>query len=100
MHKIGDKVTWVSQSAGSETRKTGEIVMTAAAAKERPDLRRERIWHHPVRLAHKLFPDHRLMFDGMSWPEGGVMVEVRSHPTSRAKPRLYMPRPRKLDPAA
>ena len=88
--KIGDVVTWKSQSSGSTTRKVGKVVYIV----NRKDT--------PFRTAKNKFPGHRRMFDGWRIPgsfgtERGYFVEVRDGKTDRAKPKLYMPYPDKLE---
>lgn len=84
---LGDKVTWESQAGGSYTDKTGVIVKKVFRDK----------FNAPWEVAKKYFPDHMTMFDGNSIPGGGnvaYFIEVQAGP--RAKPRLYMPYPKKL----
>ena len=85
--KVGDKVEWVSQSAGSYTRKTGKIVRTVYKG--------EICWEV---AALKYGDTHKIMFGGWSPPFGceeAYFVEVLGK-TSRAKPKLYMPYPKNL----
>jgi len=85
--KVGDNVTWESQSGGWMTRKTGKIVRIVKGNDE------------PCSIAYKEFPNHRLMFDGFSLPRGydvAYLIEVITGP--RAQPRLYMPYPKHLRP--
>lgn len=86
MFRVGDFVTWTSQSQGSTKTKTGRVVANQLTAGD----------DRPVHYAVKHFPDHRLMFDGWSWETHGVLVEVYDGKTTRAKPKLYMPRVRHL----
>ena len=88
--KLGDSVEWVSQSNGTTTRKAGIVVLDATEAARRlpgqPKLAR-----HPTRAALALYPTHKIMFDGMTWPAGRVIVEVQAA-SDKGKPALYMPR--------
>lgn len=86
--KIGQSVEWESQSNGTTSQKRGVVVLDAAEAAQRLP-RLPKIARHPMRAAQELFPDHRLMFDGIVWQEGRVIVEVK---TEKGKPALYMPR--------
>lgn len=82
MFKIGDKVTWESQAGGYTTRKTGTVVYIAWS----------RLEDGPLVIASKVFPNHKVMFSGLSWR--GPLVEVITGP--KARPRLYMPIERNL----
>ncbi len=83
---IGDKVTWTSQSGGYEKTKRGIVVMTMQDAAAGLG---GRTGSYPARVAEYMFSGHKIMFDGLSWASGGVMVEVID--TKRGKPKLYMP---------
>ena len=89
--KMGDVVTWESQSSGSTTRKVGKVVYIVKKGEV------------PFREASNKFPGHRKMFNGWRIPPGkadatrGYFVEVRDGKTDRAKPKLYMPYPDKLE---
>lgn len=86
MLRVGDKVTWFSQSAGYSKRKTGQIVRILQSHE----------W--PTRVHKNEFPEHKRMFDGLSIPgrKGvGYLVEVRV--TKNSKPLLYMPYPSRLE---
>jgi len=88
--KIGDSVTWTSQALGFEKTKNGVVVAVAPSGADRLD-------SSPLAYAKEHFPGHKLMFDGTAWEPDGVLVEVRDGKTSRAKPKLYMPRLSKLE---
>ncbi len=92
--KIGDKVSWTSQSGGFTRTKTGVIARIIKAGGRAP-------WE----IANLDFPNHRRMFDGYRIPgtmpndqsgQVGYLVEVRDGKTNKAKPKLYMPYPNKL----
>jgi hypothetical protein len=85
---IGQTVEWESQSNGTTRPKRGVIVLDAGEAAHRLP-RQPQVARNPMRAAQALFPDHRLMFDGIVWPVGRVMVEVKP---AKGKPSLYMPR--------
>jgi hypothetical protein len=85
MFKVGDTVTWTSQSLGFHKTKCGVVVATAPSG----DVR---LGTTPLDYAKEHFPAHKLMFDGLAWEPNGVLVEVRDGKTARAKPKLYMPR--------
>jgi hypothetical protein len=88
--KKGDKVKWTSQSGGCTTTKEGEIVAVLFASDRQS----------PHEAAKSGFPRHRKMFDGWIIPGGnsvGYFIEVRDGKTDRAKPKLYMPYPGKLE---
>lgn len=83
--QIGDTVTWASQSGGHEKTKTGKVIACVV------------VGISPRNYALKHFPDHNLMFDGHIIPRGSniaYLVEVREKPNQ--KPKLYMPRPKRL----
>lgn len=84
--KVGEIVEWESQSAGSTTRKRGVVIATAAEA----------AGESPVSYAKRMFYNHRLMFDGLKWHPGGVLVSVEGGKTAKARPKLYMPKPGNL----
>lgn len=88
MFKVGDHVQWTSQSGGYRKTKQGVVV---ALAPENTSLKSS-----PLGYARKHFPEHLIMFDGITWQPCGVLVEVRDGKTNRAKPKLYMPRVRQL----
>lgn len=85
MFKIGDAVTWTSQSSGFQKTKCGVVVAVAPSGADR-------LASAPTTYAKEHFPGHKLMFDGLAWEPNGVLVEVRDGKTARAKPKLYMPR--------
>lgn len=88
---IGDMVEWTSQSGSYEKTKRGVVVMTMQdAAAELGG----RTGSYPTRVAERMYPGHKRMFDGMQWASGGVMVEVID--TKRGKPKLYMPHGKNL----
>lgn len=89
--KIGDKVTWMSQSGSYEKVKTGIVVMTSDRAIDKMPFNHGQ---YPAEVAKRHFPDHKHMFDGMQWASGGIFVEVVD--TKRGKPKLYMPRSKGL----
>jgi len=88
--EIGETVFWASQAGGTLKVKTGKIVHIL---KHDPGK-----WQAmPVGIAKKLFPNHKIMFEGCQIPGGaeiGYLVEVL--PGGKGKPRLYMPYPNKL----
>jgi hypothetical protein len=86
--RVGDFVTWTSQSQGSTKTKTGKVVANALVANG----------IRPGDYADLHFPEHRLMFDGWDWETNGVLVEVYDGKTTRAKPKLYMPKVKNLKP--
>lgn len=81
--RVGQEVRWASQAAGSTRTKTGFVVATAHNAGAATLT--------PVAFARREFPSHKLQFDGLRWPANGILVEVHTGYTARAKPRLYMP---------
>lgn len=83
-YRVGDCVTWESQSGGYTKSKTGGVVYVA------PLIINKRL--SPIQIAADDFPDHQRMFDGLTFPPGAVLVEVRDGKTDKAKPKLYMPR--------
>lgn len=88
--KIGDMVTWTSQSRGRTTTKTGTIVRVLKKSEFVQGL-------NPCRIAINEFPRHKRKFSGANIPgraETGCLVEVIAGPN--AAPRLYMPYPSKL----
>jgi hypothetical protein len=87
MFKKGDKVKWKSQSGGSTTEKKGVIVRIVESPQR------------PYEIAEQEFPNHKRMFDGWMIPSGSLVayfVEARDGKTAKAKPKLYMPLPQKL----
>jgi len=95
--KIGTHVKWESQARGQYTTKEGKIV---AIVKKRPANATALSYDPPFRIARQKFPGHKLMFDGWNIPSPtknhvAYLVEVIISP--KAKPRLYMPNPRKLE---
>lgn len=85
---IGQRVEWESQSNGTSSLKQGVVVLSEAEARKRLP-KQPRVSGSPVRASQALFAEHRLMFDGITWGEGRVIVEVAS---AKGKPALYMPR--------
>lgn len=85
----GQKVEWTSQAGGNWKKKTGIIVYMHDSICQAS----------PFEVARRFFPDHRHMFDGLSWESEGVLVEVRDGKTDRARPKLYMPKISKLSAA-
>jgi hypothetical protein len=91
--KIGDVVRWESQSIGSSKIKTGKVVAVLkykAFGCVGSSIRR---------LAAYKFPNHRRMFEGWSMPcnqDVAYFIEVKDGKTERAKPKLYLPDPRRL----
>lgn len=91
----GQRVRWSSQSAGFTKVKEGTVVMTERGAKIRYG---KYLAQNPAYCALKAFPDHKHMFDSLSWSADGhpgVLVEVITSPN--AKPRLYKPKPGVLE---
>ncbi|MCO3747604.1 hypothetical protein FA132_19885 [Pseudomonas aeruginosa] len=73
--KVGQTVEWESQSNGTTSRKRGVVVLDATEASLRlPG--KGRVSRNPSRAAKELYPGHRLMFDGIIWPKGRVIVEI------------------------
>lgn len=89
--RIGDRVVWESQSAGSVTHKMGVVVADEASVRERLKGENRFIANCPARAAAHLYPNHRVMFDAIAWKPGRVIVEVRG-PAQGGKARLYHPR--------
>lgn len=87
--KIGDVVRWISKSRGVWTEKDGVVMMMT----ERYAMEHFPYWHGPLKVAQKVKLDvaRRVMFDGLTWGNSGVIVEVRGGKTGRAKPKLHMP---------
>lgn len=86
--KVGQTVEWESQSNGTTSRKRGVVVLDATEAALRlPG--KGRVSRNPSRAAKELYPGHRLMFDGIIWPKGRVIVEIIPE---KGSPALYMPR--------
>ncbi|MHC5194764.1 hypothetical protein ACYSUW_13515 [Pseudomonas frederiksbergensis] len=88
--KIGDQVTWSSQSNGTVSTKIGQVVLNVEEAL-RLIPRQPKIARNPMRAVEVIFPDHRRLFDGHDWPAGRVVVEVQSS-DGKGKKLLYMPR--------
>lgn len=91
--KIGDVVRWISHPRGIGRKKTGKVV--AVLKSEAFGCVGSSIWRF---AAHK-FPNHRRMFEGWSMPfnqDVAYLIEVRDGKTERAKPKLYLPDPRRL----
>lgn len=81
--KVGDKVSWASQSGGYTKAKAGAVVYILGPGKV------------PVAIHQELFPGHKRMFDSITTACGPrYLIEVRQGP--KAKPRLYMPVPSQL----
>jgi hypothetical protein len=83
--KVGDKVTWTSQAGGSTTTKTGTVwavlIDTQALLNAVEKIKEEKT--------------HVKMFDGFTMLAPKMyIVEVETTP--KAKPRLYLPRPKNL----
>lgn len=89
--RVGDRVVWESQSAGSVTHKMGVVVADEASVHERLKGESRFITNNPARAAAHLYPNHRVMFDAIAWKPGRVIVEVRG-PAQGGKARLYHPR--------
>lgn len=88
--EVGDRVKWSSQAGGGYTEKSGVVVLVLKSSDALSPLKRKLT----------LFPSHRFMADGNRIPGGadrGYLVEVKMGP--KAKPRLYMPYPNKLETA-
>jgi hypothetical protein len=85
---IGQRVEWESQSNGTSSLKQGVVVLSESEARSRLP-KQPRVSGSPVRAAQALFAEHKLMFDGITWGEGRVIVEVAS---LKGKNALYMPR--------
>jgi hypothetical protein len=83
--KVGDRVTWTSQSGGSTTTKTG--VVWAVIENTRA------LWNTSDKIKEE--KTHTKMFDGLTMLAPVMyIVEVQAGP--KAKPRLYLPRPKQL----
>lgn len=80
--KVGDVVEWASQSGGHTKTKRGVVLFAHDNAGH---VRPIDVWK-----AH--FQKHKRMFDGWSFEQDGILVEVCDGKTSRAAPKLYMPR--------
>lgn len=89
---LGQKVFWESQSSGVTTKKAGTVVLDEASARQQLPSQAF-VSKNPTRSAKALFPNHKLMFDGITWEEGRVVVEVLN---GNRKPSLYMPRLKNL----
>jgi len=84
MFKVGDKVEWESQGAGSMTRKVG-FVWGVVPPQD---------W-----IYVEGYPNHRVMFDGGLRNQESYLIEVApsGKATKRpAKPKLYWPRASQL----
>lgn len=78
--KVGDKVFWESQSAGSMTQKKGTVI-EVIPSHERP---------YSID-----YPNHMIKFDGWSREHESYLVEVPPQGKATknpAKPKLYWPR--------
>lgn len=80
--KIGDKVTWESQAAGSTTTKTGEIYVIVPAGKTPYEAMNtvQRRSNYPKR------------YDGWPRDHESYIVKVKKGKTDKAMPVLYWPR--------
>lgn len=81
--QVGQPVKWVSQSGGHIKEKRGVVVYVANPGNSRLT---------PLHVAAQQFPNHLRMFDGFTWKNGTVLVQVLDGKTEAAKPKLYMPR--------
>lgn len=88
--KIGDQVSWSSQSNGTVSTKVGQVVLNVEEAL-RQIPRQPKVARNPMRAVEVIFPEHRRMFDGHHWPDGRVVVEVQSS-DGKGRKLLYMPR--------
>ena len=81
MFKVGDKVWWESQSAGSWTQKEGKVVGVVPEGKV------------PDRILTAIDRFWKRMYDGFT-PRNheSYLVEVAGGKTIKAMPRLYWPR--------
>ena len=83
--KIGDKVTWTSQAGGSTTKKTGTVWAVIIDT--------QALWNVSEKIKEE--KTHVKMFDGNTMLAPTMyIVEVQAGP--KAKPRLYLPRPKQL----
>ena len=93
MFKVGDKVTWSSQARGCTKTKTGTIVKIV----HRHDFVGR---DTPYRMADREFQGHIIMFSGYNIPgNSDVAYFIEVITGLKAKPRLYMPYPSKLEAA-
>lgn len=81
MFKVGDRVTWTSQSQGSTTTKSGEIIAIVPAGST----------PHRIMLPDK-YRNCRCMYDGMRRDHESYIVAVIPGKTGKASPQLYWPR--------
>lgn len=89
--KIGDTVKWSSQAGGYSKEKQGTVVRIVTDEELKNGCTR------PGIIASEEFPGHAHQLDGWTIPGSGTeayFVEVITGP--KAKPRLYMPYPSKL----
>lgn len=83
--KVGDRVTWTSQSGGSIKTKTGVVWAVLRDT--------QALWNYAYKI--KETKTHVKIFDGMTMLAPVMyIVEVQAGP--KAKPRLYLPRPKQL----
>lgn len=78
--KVGDIVTWTSQSQGFSRTKTGKVILVVPAGK------------HPFELMSKELKDLQRMYDGWARDHESYVVEVQTGKTPKSKPALYWPR--------
>ena len=91
--KIGDVVRWESRSRGSSKIKIGKVVSVLKSQAFGG------VGNTIRRFVGLNFPDHKFMFEGWSMPcnqDVAYMIEVKDGKTERAKPKLYLPDPRRL----
>jgi len=83
--EVGDKVTWTSQARGSATKKTGTVWAVLIDT--------QALWNVSKKIKEE--KTHVKMFDGITMLAPTMyIVEVQAGP--KAKPRLYLPRPKQL----
>lgn len=83
--KVGDKVIWTSQAGGSTKTKTGIVWAVLIDT--------QALWN--ARQIAVEQGRHTIMFDGYTMLASKMyIVEVKTTP--KAKPRLYLPRPKNL----
>jgi hypothetical protein len=83
--KVGDKVTWTSQSGGAYKTKTGVVWAVLRDT--------QALWNVSDKIKEE--KTHVKMFDGLTMLARVMyIVEVQAGP--KAKPRLYLPRPKQL----
>jgi hypothetical protein len=83
--KVGDKVTWTSQAGGITKTKTGKVWAVLIDT--------QALWN--ARQSAVEQNRHTIMFDGYTMLAPKMyIVEVKT--TQKAKPRLYLPRPKNL----